>query len=349
VKQHDQIHRFVPAVASPQQRQASIIHTVGGGTVLLSGTHYEVRADSSAGAIARLRSTRPFSGRRWTLIEHRLRHSDAGQVAQTRRWGSFDSTEGVFFELVGTELYAVLRIGGVDTRVSRAGWNLKRDAIDIARVHVWGVRADWTSAVLYVDGVAVHSFALANDAVTYQVPTHWTWAIEIENTDLSVAGGVDAYAVDVSVDAAAEGLRFAASIPVSTAALNARAALRARTDVRKGYAIPRELFFDIPVGSGNLRVEALWCHDDTTSYANSDAPTGAFCVLRGDTGVQTVDGVSLLEEQLEGEDGIQRIEVDGAVISGVAWPAAAQQALALKIVGAGDVSNIRAGIVWEEF
>lgn len=48
---------------------------------------------------------------------------DAGVVDNTRRWGAFDATDGFFFELAGTTLYAVARKSSVDTRTAATAWS----------------------------------------------------------------------------------------------------------------------------------------------------------------------------------------------------------------------------------
>ncbi len=48
--------------------------------------------------------------------------ADVGFVNNKRRWGTYDASNGYFFELDGTTLYAVGRKAGVDTRVSTSSW-----------------------------------------------------------------------------------------------------------------------------------------------------------------------------------------------------------------------------------
>jgi hypothetical protein len=67
-----------------------------------------------------------------SLIETSLAIGDTGKTNVVRRWGYFDDTDGLFFELNGTTLYAVVRSSTtgsvVDYKVAQVDWN--RDTLD---------------------------------------------------------------------------------------------------------------------------------------------------------------------------------------------------------------------------
>lgn len=64
------------------------------------------------------------------LIIQTLAHGDAGKVGNVRRWGYFDATDGLFWELNGTALSVVIRssVSGavLETRINQADWNEDR-------------------------------------------------------------------------------------------------------------------------------------------------------------------------------------------------------------------------------
>jgi hypothetical protein len=74
-----------------------------------------------------------------------LANGDVGRFNNVRRWGYFDANNGIFFELNGTTLYAVLRNAGVDTKVASTSWN--QDPLDGTGVS--GMDLDITKANFY--------------------------------------------------------------------------------------------------------------------------------------------------------------------------------------------------------
>jgi hypothetical protein len=83
---------------------------------------------------------------------------DGGKSNNIRRWGAFDSNDGVFFELNGTTLYAVIRTstsGAVtETKVAQADFNADKldgtDAsgfiVDVTKVNIWWIDYQWHGA-----------------------------------------------------------------------------------------------------------------------------------------------------------------------------------------------------------
>lgn len=82
---------------------------------------------------------------------------DAGTVNNKRRWGPYDDQNGFFWELDGTILYAVGRIGGVDSRVPSTSWNkVNTFELDPNSVHSYEVGYFADTAWFVLDGEVVH-------------------------------------------------------------------------------------------------------------------------------------------------------------------------------------------------
>jgi hypothetical protein len=89
------------------------------------------------------------------LVLMTLAHGDAGKVGNVRRWGYYDDSDGVFFELNGTTLNVVLRssVTGsvVEIRVPQSQWNGDRldgtgmsgMTVDLTKANFWGLDLAW--------------------------------------------------------------------------------------------------------------------------------------------------------------------------------------------------------------
>lgn len=87
---------------------------------------------------------------------------DTGKTGVVRRWGYYDDSNGVFFELNGTELNVVIRSSAsgsvVETRVPRDRWlgdqldgsggvhNLSRVLLDITKLNIYWIDFAWLGA-----------------------------------------------------------------------------------------------------------------------------------------------------------------------------------------------------------
>jgi hypothetical protein len=92
------------------------------------------------------------------LINQTIACGDTGKVGNSRRWGAFDNNDGLYFELAGTELGAVIRSstsGSVThNRVARQNWNGdKLDGtgpsghnIDLTKINVYWIDYQWLGA-----------------------------------------------------------------------------------------------------------------------------------------------------------------------------------------------------------
>lgn len=83
---------------------------------------------------------------------------DVGKANNSRRWGAYDDNDGVFFELQGTTLNAVLRSSTsgtvVETRIPQNTWNQDRldgtgttkADIDVTKVNIYWIDYQWLGA-----------------------------------------------------------------------------------------------------------------------------------------------------------------------------------------------------------
>ena len=80
-----------------------------------------------------------------------LAHGDSGKANNIRRWGYFDAQNGLFFELNGTTIYAVIRNGGADTKVAQSAWNqdyldgtgVSKQDIDLTKANFYFIDFAW--------------------------------------------------------------------------------------------------------------------------------------------------------------------------------------------------------------
>lgn len=83
---------------------------------------------------------------------------DTGKVGNSRRWGGFDTNDGLFFELQGTTLNVVIRNSTsgsvVETRIPKSSWNgdkldgngLSGYSIDLTGINVYWIDYQWLGA-----------------------------------------------------------------------------------------------------------------------------------------------------------------------------------------------------------
>lgn len=132
---------------------------------------------------------------------------DTGKVGNIRRWGAFDDNDGVFFELNGTTLYAVIRSSTtgtvVETKIPQSSWNadtvdgngLSTYDLDITKINVWWIDYQWLGAGRVRYGVyepngnrlVVHSVENAGQHTLPYMRTG-TLPLRTENVNTGVVG-----------------------------------------------------------------------------------------------------------------------------------------------------------------
>ncbi len=132
---------------------------------------------------------------------------DAGKAGNTRRWGGFDDNDGLFFELQGTTLNAVMRNSTsgavVETRVAQSAWNgdkldgagLSGYDINLTGINVWWFDYQWLGAgrvrfgIFAPDGsrVTCHTFQNAGANPLPYMRTG-TLPVALENVNTGATG-----------------------------------------------------------------------------------------------------------------------------------------------------------------
>lgn len=171
---------------------------VTGGTVshLTNQSASRIAVTATSGSRARMRSHTFFryqAGKAQSIIMTGY-HSDTGQANQVRRWGYFDDSDGLFFEIsgTGTNIRLVRRTstsgGTVDNVISRASWNGdKLDGtgssgvtLDITKGNLYEIRFQWLgvgTVQWWINGILIHTLRNAN---TLDVPYMKTAVLPVQ-------------------------------------------------------------------------------------------------------------------------------------------------------------------------
>ncbi len=160
--------------------------------------------------------------------------SDAGQANQTREWGEFDGNDGVFFRLVGTTLYTVVRSSTsgspVDTAIPSYTWSHDRadgtgdlGVIDVTKGNIWEIRYQWLgvgTVQFFVNGILVDERRHAGTlAAPYMATAQNPVRVRVVNTGVSSAASFTSICYSVASQSGYEGPRQAFSSIVSTTTL----------------------------------------------------------------------------------------------------------------------------------
>lgn len=167
--------------------------------------------DGTAGSLVRIVTNRYhyYNPGTSNLYKMTVSTGDSGKVGNTRRWGAFDTNDGVFFELKDTEFNVVIRssVGGSisENRIARANWNKDKldglgrsgHTLDLTKINVFWIDYQWLGAGrvrfgIYApngDRVECHRF---NNAGSNTMPYMRTGALPaaLENVNTGTTGSV---------------------------------------------------------------------------------------------------------------------------------------------------------------
>jgi hypothetical protein len=98
---------------------------------------------------------------------------DVGSVNNSRKWGSFDGTNGAYFELDGTTLYAVTSKTGTPTRVASSVWNGNTEVPTLTNCNTYEIYYSNKNVFFVINDVLMHKVtaltATWSDALTLPV------------------------------------------------------------------------------------------------------------------------------------------------------------------------------------
>jgi hypothetical protein len=85
-----------------------------------------------------------------------IRLGDTGTVNNKRRWGAFNATDGLFFELDGTTIKIVSRVGGVDTAIT--SFNGESSFVLDTDFHQYEIMYNAGRAIFLQDRKRIHTY-----------------------------------------------------------------------------------------------------------------------------------------------------------------------------------------------
>lgn len=241
-----------------------------------------------------------------------LSHGDSGKTNNTRRWGYFDTLDGLFFELQGTTLNVVLRSSnlGTEFRVPRSSWNGdKLDGtgpsgmtLDITKANFYWIDYAWLGVgiarmgILAPDGSrwVCHTFQNPNTHVAAYMRTG-SLPIRYENFNTGVASTSEMNLICAAVYAESKTnyvfWRYAdieRSTPVTVTTDTHLLSMRPKLESAPGVTNRTGIYpdtLDVFVTGGNVKLTIL---DDAT--LTGAVWTDATSLAQGDTAATVTGG-----------------------------------------------------------
>ena len=108
---------------------------------------------------------------------------DTGTANNIRRWGAFVATDGMFFELNGTTLNVVTRIGSSDAPVAAAAFNTATFTMD-TNAHTYEIWYNNSKIWFYIDDVLRHVVSAAT------APMVGTYSLKCAFSNTNASGSI---------------------------------------------------------------------------------------------------------------------------------------------------------------
>lgn len=121
---------------------------ISGSVVQGSGeiTLYTSTGISGLATYQSVRSAR-YIGSNSNRFRATIQLADTGVANSSKKWGAFDGTDGCYYELDGTSLYAVSLKNSVPTRVASTGWSHETDFPTLTNANTYEIY--WTNSNIY--------------------------------------------------------------------------------------------------------------------------------------------------------------------------------------------------------
>jgi hypothetical protein len=105
-----------------------------------------------------VRSARLVPGAENTMTTM-VRMGDTGTANNIRNWGVFTGSDGMFFQLSGTNVNIVTRSNSIDVQVPQANWNVSTAFTLDTNYHRYAIRYNTYDVHFYIDEVLKHTFS----------------------------------------------------------------------------------------------------------------------------------------------------------------------------------------------
>jgi hypothetical protein len=295
--------------------------TASGGTIAhvpaQSAARLQVTGTNGSRALIRTHEYYRYQSGKGMDVKLSVIHDDVGQSNQIRRWGFFDDSDGLFFQLTGTTVQVVRRTSvsgvAVDNVVDQTSWNVdKMDGtgpsqlvLNVSKGNFYDIDFQWLGVGVvrfFVDGFLVHEMQHANLLdVPYTRTAVLPVSFEVVNVGVSVASGFRAICGSVVVDGGMDATEIlfdafnptdVTVTPVERPILSIRPKLLFNGITNRIVILPRRLFVSNRSGRAGFRivlnptlVGAAWTSADPESGVEFDVSATAFAggrtLLRG--------------------------------------------------------------------
>lgn len=138
----------------------------GTGSVTQATGNITLATGATANSTARyqtVRSARFITGH-VNVFRCGLKLSNTGTADNIRRWGNFDTNNGVFFQLNGTTMQIGTRAAASDTYVNKADWNVSTAFTVDTNYHIYEIHETMHRSEFYIDNNLVHIVSIAGSS-----------------------------------------------------------------------------------------------------------------------------------------------------------------------------------------
>ena len=161
----------------------TITNTNGGTTTQAGQLILSTNTTANGATIAQSVKRARYSAGSANAFNTGLRLGDTGVANNVRRWGAFDGTDGAYYKLSGTTLYACTMKGGAETAVASSSWNGNRTVPTLTNFISW--------EIYYLPGKVIYSIGGSLKHTAVFPTTTWTDKLTLTNRmDNTNSGGI---------------------------------------------------------------------------------------------------------------------------------------------------------------